>query len=211
MTTPNFSRIQLRRGYANQRAGALASGMLAADFDLLAQAHESVADILNNCDRGTLQFDTTRSPLKVEDTHPDLKVDATAELQVVERGAPAILYRLYWVGNHQKALDVMAEVEEQLGKSLPYWEGDDQYSILETVMEIARTEFHGKIGVPDSLVIFERMLKLMSKKELHVGHDPEKQQFHISYARGAYFVHWIYTYCGLMQLNRVVRERAAEE
>lgn len=205
MTTSNFSRIQLRRGYAKQRDGALASGMLADDFDLLAQSHESMADILNDHDRETLQFDTTRSPLKVENTAPDLQVECTAQLQFVERGSPAIFYRLYWVGDHQKALEVMAEVEEKIGATLPYQEGGDQYSIFGTVMEIAHTEFGGPIGVLDSLVIFERMLKLMSKKKLHVCHDPEKQQFQISYARGAYFVNWIYTHYGLMQLNRFVR------
>ena len=193
---------------ATQRGGALSSGMLAADFDLFARSHESMADILNNSDRGTLLFDSTRSPLKVQDTASDLQVECTTQLQFVEHGAPTIFYRLYWVGDRQKALEVMAEIAEKVGETLPYMEGENQYSILETVMEIAHTEFDGQIVVPDSLVIFERMLQVISNKKLHVSHDPEKQQFQISYARGTYVVNWIYSYLGLMHLNRAIRKTA---
>ena len=205
----SFSQVQLHRAYAAQRGRALQAGMLAADFDLITQSHESIADLLNSRDHPALLFAPTRSPLKLQPTPEVNRVGATVELEFDEQGPSTILYRLNWVGDHNKSREVFRAVDQHKGPSLAYWEGEDSYSILRAVMEIALDEFdRGKILVTDSLMIFAQVIQGLRKKKLHLSHDPEHQQFQLSYARGGYFVTWIYSYRAMMHLNRDVRKNA---
>lgn len=208
---PSFSRVQLRRAYAAQRQKALQAGMHGADFDLLANAHVSMADILNNFNRETVLFAPTRAAMQLQPTPIDKQIGTTIELEFVEHKVATITYRLTWAGSGEKARELRDSVEALHGPSLPYW-GDEPYSVFEAVFKAIADEFElGQIVITDATIIFERIKHVLSDRKYHLYHDTQHRQFQINYARGQYFVTWIYTYSPLIRLNRDVRNLGAEE
>jgi len=184
--------------------------MLAADFDLLAQAHESMADLLNDYNRETVLFVPTRAALQLRENSVAGRDGVSVELAFIEHQVPTILYRLAWTGSAAKAREVQSKVPDLMGPSLPYWEGaEDPYSIFETVWNVIAEQFkYGQVVITDGAIIFERLKHVLRKKKLHLAHSPEHKEFQLSYVRGQYFVNWLYNYTALVALNDAVRKKS---